>query len=367
MKSKEFLLVLFVFISAFISAQDDNKEKAHELGHRAIELMDEGKLDESLELLEQAKTLDPENISYTYEIAYANYLKKNYQMSIELLSALIDHKDASDIYYQLLGNAYDLIGEPNKALEIYAKGMDRFPKSGKFHLESGQIKYANEEYDEAIAFWEEGIKVNPNYSSNYYRLSKIFSLTDERIWTLLYGEYFILLEPNTKRTEEISKLLYENYQKSYEPETDTSGEFRLTKKGFELVIKDKKDLKDAKKGILPFEGTYAMTFSISAINFTNNINLESIFTTRNNFLDFWFTEKRFDKVYPNKLLSYQKDTKENNHFEAYTYWMLSQGNQTEFEEWYAKNENRFNDFVDWFNKNRIEINENDKNSRRDYQ
>ena len=95
-------------------------------------------------------------------------------------------------------------------------------------MESGSIKYYNKEYNEAIAFWEDGINANPNCASNYYRLSKVFSLTEERIGTLIYGEYFILLEPNTQRTKEISKLLYENYEKSYEIKTDSTGDFHLT-------------------------------------------------------------------------------------------------------------------------------------------
>lgn len=39
------------------------------------------------------------------------------------------------------------------------------------------------------------------------------------------------MESNTQRTEEISKLLYENYQKSYEVESGSTGQFHLTEKG----------------------------------------------------------------------------------------------------------------------------------------
>ena len=359
------LTILFLLIGNFAIGQND-KEKALELGRNAIRIMDEGKLDESIDLLQQAQKLDPERMDYPYELAYANYRKEDYQKVIEILNTITEHKNVTDVVYQLLGNAYDLTGKPELALETYQKGMVKFPNSGKFHLESGIIKYNNKEYNEAIAFWEDGIKANPNYSSNYYRLSKLFSLTEERIWTLLYGEYFMLLEPNTKRTEEMSKLLYENYQKSYEVKTDSTGQFHLTKKGFQIVVEDKKDIKKLKKGVLPFEGTYATAFAFSAINFQDTINIASIYDARKNFLNFWFNEKKFNKDYPNKLLEYQKEIQNQGFFKGYTYWILSQGNPNEYQEWYSENEQDFTDFANWFNENRIEISKKDFNSRKDY-
>lgn len=361
MNKNRIFIILFLFVSTLAIGQTD-KEKAVELGRTAIELMDNGKLEKSIELLENAQKLDPERIDYPYEKAYAYYKKENYKKAIKILNTITDHKDVSDFVYQLLGNSYDYIGKPEKALETYKTGMKKFPNSGKFHLESGQIKFAQENYNEAIALWEEGIKVNPNYSSNYYRLAKIFSHTEERIWSLLYGEHFVLLEPNTKRTEEISKLLYETYKNSNEIETDSTLQFHLTKAGFIIDLNDKK----AKKGILPFEGTFASAFVVSAIGFLDGVNIASIHTAREGFLDFWFDIKKFDKVYPNKLFDYQKEIKRNGFFKAYSYWLLSQGNPTEYQQWYAENKQKFSDFANWFNQNRIEIKERDFYSRKDY-
>ena len=367
MKFKPAILIIMFLLIGNVVVGQNNEEQALELGRNGIKLMDEGKLDESIELLEQAQKLDPKRMDYPYEIAYAFYKKKDYFKSIQLLNTITEHPTATDFVYQLLGNSYDLIGKPELALVTYQRGMTKFPNSGKFHLESGSIKFNNKEYNEAIAFWEDGIKANPNYSSNYYRLSKVFSLTEERIWTLLYGEYFILLEPNTQRTEEISKLLYENYQKSYEVQSDTTGQFHLTEKGFEIVINDKKDLRKMKKGLLPFEGTFATAFAFSAINFQNEINISSIYKARKSFLDFWFNEKKFNKIYPNKLLEYQEKIQKSGFFETYTYWILSQGNPTEYQSWYSTNEQNFSDFATWFNENGIDIKEKDYNSRKDYQ
>jgi len=360
-------LITSLLCNPILKAQDENDtNNAIELLKEAIQLMDSGSIDQSIEILEKGKKLHPERIDFPYEIAYANYKKKEYKKAIKILEKLTDHKDVSDNIYQLLGNSYDYIQKPEKALETYQKGMKKFPKSGKFYLESGIIEFHRKNYNEAIVFWEQGIKVAPNYSSNYFQLSKLFSLTDEKLWTLLYGEIFINLEPGSKRTSEISKLLYDTYKESYEVITDSTGQFNITKKGFNIVINDKTDIKKLKKGLLPFAGTYAAAYSFAGINFHSGIDIKAIFNARKNFLDFWFEQKKFHKQYPNKMLSFQKKIEKEEIFEAYSYWLVSEGNPEEFEKWYKKNPEKFENFATWFKSTTIVIKEKDMYSRKDY-
>ncbi|WP_121668023.1 tetratricopeptide repeat protein [Mesonia aquimarina] len=354
-------LIIFLLIGSLAISQTD-KEKAINLGQKAIKLMDEGQLDKSIKLLKKAENLDPDRIDYPYEIAYAYYKKKNYKKTIKILHTITDHKDVSDYIYQLLGNSYDYIDKPEKALETYNIGMKKFPDSGKFYLEAGQIKFSHKKYDEAMDLWEKGIKVDPNYSSNYYRLAKLFSYTKERIWTLIYGEYFMLLEPNTKRTEEISKLLFENYKKSREMTSDSTVVFHLTEKGHNINLADEK----SKKGILPFGGTFALSLVATTGWFKEQLDIKALYQVRKDFLNYWFIEKKFNQIYPNKLFSIQKEIQEATFFEAYTYWLLSEGSLTEYQNWYSENEQKFSDFVNWFNREKIDIRKKDFNSRKDY-
>jgi len=314
--------------------------------------------------LSKAEKLDPDRIDYPYEIAYAYYLKKDYNETINVAIRLLSHKNVIDRVYQLLGNTYDVEGNPDKAIETYEAGLKVFPNSGKLHLEAGVVENARDNYNKAIQYWEAGIKAEPNYSSNYYWLAKTFSRTDERIWALLYGELFIDLELGSKRTEEISELLYENYQKSYVTLSDSTGEFHLTKRGFEIVIDDKKDLKQVKKKGLPFEGTFATVFSFSALDFQNTINPEAIYKARLNFVNNWF--QKHSKNYPNSLFEFQKRIIEAGVFEAYCYYIISRGDMNAFGDWQNKNQDKFNLFADWIQKNPIELDSKDLYSRTDY-
>lgn len=361
---KNITLILCLTICSSITFAQTNKEKALEIGREAIRIMDEGKIQESIAMLTEAKELDPENYVYPYEIAYAYFLANDYQKSIDIATELLTHKDVNADIYQMLGSVLDYNGQPDKALEVLQEGMNNFPNKGSFYLASGVVEYERKNYNKAIDYWEQGIKVEPNYSSNYYQLAKIFNLTDERVWTLIYGEIFMNLEYGSQRTEEISRLMYENYQSSYEPLSDSSGQFHLTKKGFVINVSDEKALNREKNNLLPLEGVYSAVYSMSAINFHEGVDIESIYNARLNFVENWYS--KFNKQYEHILLNYQQQMKKDGVFEAYSYWLVSQGDIEAFNKWYASNEESFNKFAEWIKANSINIDTSDTYSRMDY-
>lgn len=363
MKKLQFIPVLLFVVTATAQGQDV-KHKALEIAKKAITLMDEGEFDESIKLLKEAEQLDPDRIDYPYERAYALYLKKDYENAIKVAQGILEHKNVIDRVYQILGSLYDIQGDPDKAIRTYELGMKKFPNSGKLYLEAGVVEHARENYNKAINYWETGVKAEPNYSSNYYWLAKIFSRTDELIWSMLYAEIFIDLELGSKRTEEISELLYEVYQKSYVELSDSTAEYQLTKKGFEIVIENRNDAKSFKKRGLPFEGTFTTVYSFSALGFKNGVDLKSIYQARLNLVNYWF--KKYHKDYPNKLLEFQKRILNEGLFEAYSYYICSRGDLDTFNAWKESHQEEFNTFANWIQSNPIAIERGDMYSRLDY-
>lgn len=176
------------------------------------------------------------------------------------------------------------------------------------------------------------------------------------------------LELNSKRTVEISQLLYQNYEQSLKSLTDSTTNYQLTKKGFEISIASKKELRKLKKGklqLLPFEGAYAVLYSgMGSILTKSGVNLHSISEVRLNTLNNWFG--KHDQDYPNGLLERQKRMIEEGVFEAYSYWIVSQGTPEAFQAWMAENETAFNDFATWIQSNRLDFKSEEKYARLDY-
>jgi len=361
-KIKTIGFILLIMTGQIIYGQTTNEEKALDKGKEAIQLMDDGKIDESIELLKEAQKLDPNRIDYPYELALAHYLKKDYTESIKILEKIASRKDVTERLFQLLGNSYDMMGKSDKAFKVYDAGLKKFPQSGMMYLEKGNVYWAKQEYDKALPYYEEGIEVDPKFPSNYYRATKIYCNSTEEVWGMIYGEIFMNLERNSNRTAEISKLLYDTYKSEIKITSDTSFSVSFSQNISISAIDLKKDPSKMK---LPFGiGVYEPTLMFSILG-EKTINMETLNSIRSTFIDNYF-KNGYDKTYPNVLFNYQKQIKEAGHIESYNHWLLMKGNEDEFDEWYSENKEKWDNFVKWFTENGLKIDENTKFFRGQY-
>ena len=311
--------------------------------------------DEAIELLEEAQKLDPENIDYPYEIAYSYYGKAKYKKAIKYLEEIMNYPKTYDQVYQLLGNSYDELGETAKALEVYDAGLKKFPKSGKLFLEKGNVYWNKKEYDKALPFYEQGIDVEPKFPSNYYRATRVYMMSTEKVWGMIYGEIFMNLERNSKRTSEISKLLFDTYKSEIKFTGDTSVSVSFSKKATINI----EDIKDPGNFKLPYAmGVYEPTLIFSILS-EKTININSLDTIRSSFVDNYF-KNGHDKTYPNILFTYQKKIKELGYMEAYNHWILMKGDDEGFAKWQTANKEKWTNFTTWFNDNELVINSSNK-------
>jgi len=349
-------LFLFILVGQFCFGQNTN-EKLYE----AIKLMDSGKVDESITLLEEARKLEPERFDYPYEMAYAYYLKGDYKKSIKILEKIESHKLVTDRLFQLLGNSYDNIKNPKKAIAVYERGLIKFPNSGSLYLELGVMHLDDKDINVALSYFEKGIEVAPTFASNYFWASKIFCKTTEEVWGMIYGEIFMNLERNSKRTAEISKLLYDTYKSEIKFTGENSFSVSFSKNSTINIS----DLTNPGKMKLPFGvGVYEPTLMFSMLS-TKSIDINSLDILRSNFVVNYF-QKGNDKTYPNVLFSYQKQVKDAGHIEAYNHWVLMKGDEDAFGIWVNNNKEKWDNFVKWFTDNGMKIDESNKFNRMQY-
>lgn len=351
---KIFGLLTFL-IAGQIAFGQTNKEKALEKGKEAFKLEDEGKFNDAIKLLEEAQKLDPDNINYPYEVGYAYYANKDYKQASKYLEGILKHKDVNDRVYQLLGNCYDNLGKGDKAMETYEAGLKKFPNSGNLYLEIGIIQMGKKEYNKAIDSYEKGIEVAPKFSSNYYWAAKLYCSSSEEVLGMIYGELFMNLERNSKRTSEISKLLFDTYNKAIKFTSDTSFSVSFSKNSTMNID----NLKDPNKMKLPFGvGTYEPTLMMSMLD-EKAIDLNSLDRIRKNFVETYFKNEN-DKKYPNILFDYQNKVLKAGHISAYNHWILMKGDEDGFNSWQLAYKDKWEDFIKWFNDNQIQIDDTHK-------
>ena len=116
-----------------------------------------GEVDASIELLQAERKFQQDSYAVNYELGYAYYIKQDFKRATKYLKSILDHPEANERVYQLLGNALDDGGKPERALKVYQKGAVKYPDVASMHVEQGILEMKRQRYDAAAAHWEQGI------------------------------------------------------------------------------------------------------------------------------------------------------------------------------------------------------------------
>lgn len=287
------------------------------------------------ELLKEALDICPSDVlKYKYELAWNNYLMKEFKKTIEILDTLsLDPESPADVY-QLLGNAYDELGNQNMALITYDKGLRKHPNAGCLFLEKGNLAYKRSNFIGALEQYENGIEKDPTFASNYYRTSQIFLSSSEEVWGIMYGEIFMLLEKGGERAVEMSRKLYETYHSEI---TFTTKDIRVNFNDPTIVYSNSK----TRPNLFPDNYENAL---VKACQGEKNITLESLIRIRKRFISIFYRES---PSFKNVLFDYHKKLIDLGLFDAYNYWLFGYGNTQEASSWIKNNKSEFDRFISW--------------------
>lgn len=324
MKSIKPILLLTIF---FLCLQNVFGQSAAELQTTARTFMQQGDYANAVLVLNRATVLAPQNIEISKDLAMGYYLQRDNNKALEIIKPLLDREDADDQCYQIAGNIYQQLDLSKECDKLYRKGIKRFPESGALYNELGLLLFDQKDIS-AITQWEKGIEVDPNYSKNYYNACKYYNSITNKVWSILYGEIFVNMEPLNARAPEIKTILLESYKKLF---TDTE------------IAKDSKDNLFA----TAFIETMNKQSSVAA----SGINAESITMIRTRFILDWFQDNAVK--FPFHLFDLQKQLLQDGIFDAYNQWIFgSVQNLASYQNWTVTHSTDYNDFSR-FQKGRI--------------
>ena len=95
-----------------------------------------------------------------------------------------------------LGNAYDNIGETDKAIEIYKQALLEFPFDYLLHFNLGISYFKKGMTAEAIQCLQHALKINPFHAGSHEALGKIMILQGMKTKALLSLETYLTLAPS---------------------------------------------------------------------------------------------------------------------------------------------------------------------------
>jgi len=320
------IVSLIALSGLFLTSLAQDAKQLHE---NARKFMRQGDFPNAILILNRASQMQPGNLEISKDLGLNYYFAKDYKKALEVYKPLLERNDADDQCFQVAADIHIALADPKEAEKTLKKGIKKYPQSGPLYNELGELMWAQKDYD-AIKQWEKGIESDPGFSKNYYNACKYYYFTTDKVWSLLYGEIFLNIEPMGAQAPEIKNILLEGYKKLFQ-----SADIE-------------KDNNNKKNG---FINAYLKLMNRQSGQLGNGINAESLTMIRTRFILDWMQE--YKTKYPFKLFELQQQLLQNGLFEAYNQWIFAAAqNLPAYQNWTSTHAKEYDELTR-FQKGRI--------------
>lgn len=320
---KILLLSIALCLQTILFAQD-----VAELQKNAKTYMQKGDHANAILILNRALVLQPGNLELSKNLALNYYYAKEYVKAIDVLKPLLDRDDADDQCFQMAGDSYWAIEQFKDCEKVYKKGIKKLPNSGILYNDLGQLLWIQKDFS-AIKQWEKGIEMDPGFARNYFNACKYYYFTTDKVWSIIYGEIFLNIDPLNESTPEIKNILLEGYKKLF---ADA-------------------DLEKSNSDKNQFVVAFLKTMNKQSTAVSAGVNAETLSMVRTRFILDWYTN--YGSKYPFKLFEWQRQLLQNDLFDAYNQWIFATAqNLPAYQNWTTTHSQEYNELV-LFQKNRV--------------
>jgi len=315
----------FILACGLQSLQGQTAAEMHATGKS---FMQKGDYSNAVLVLTRSVLENPNDIETQKDLAQSLYFQGNYDKALNVIKPVMDNPNADDQVFLIAGKIYKQTGDPDGEKDVYKKALKRFPNDGMIYNNLGELQF-NQKNFEAIKTWEKGIEADPSYSRNYFNAARYYFFTkDDKVWSLIYGEIFVNIEPNNPKTQEMKQILLEGYKKLF------------SVPDLEKENKDKSDFAKAFLSVMNKESAGARA----------GITPESLSAIRSKFLTDWFAVPGRPAY---KLFDMQKQLQHEGMFDTYNQWLFgAAASPAAYDAWIKAHPKEVDAFVD-FQKNRV--------------
>ncbi|NOY91007.1 MAG: hypothetical protein GXP55_07315 [Deltaproteobacteria bacterium] len=297
---------------------------------RAKRLMDAGRLDESVALLDAIRRRAPHNEFVLHELALAYRLSHRPEKAVELLApyeAVLTVQSAASF-----GSAFDEAGRPDEAEAALRRAIGRFPRAALLYSELAAVLAMNRRMDESVEMLARGMRAEPTNAAIHHQGAAIFANSRAGAMTLYWGEVFRLLEPGSERSAAMGEAMVNVLRQNVEfTPSDESGAYTISTHlapGSPSGVL----LSGGRVG-MPFMWAYEQLFAVSlSAAGVHEINLANLHSTRAVMIEHLGTGGA-GPVLDQDLFVWLEALRLAGHLEAYDYWLLGPGFPQEWETW----------------------------------
>src|SRR5262245_43440241 len=166
-----------------------------------IKLHDAGKFLDAIAKYEEVLKLSPANMTALYELAYSFAANKEYEKSLAAAMRGTEYEsELLSMFWDLVGGAYDSIGEAQKAIEAYKKGIQIVPDASMLYFNMG-VTYLEslKNPDEARRALEKAVALDPQQPEFHLMLGQVFQSNGYATPAFMAFSTYLIFEPTGPR------------------------------------------------------------------------------------------------------------------------------------------------------------------------
>jgi tetratricopeptide (TPR) repeat protein len=167
----------------------------------AIDLHDQGKYDEAIARYQAVLKESPDNVLALFELAFSHAAKKEYQKTLEIAQKGTEYKsDLLAMFYDLMGTTLDSMGEPQRAISAYTRGIELVPNdSSLFYNMAVTYQESLKDGDRARQALKKAVVINPRHAEAHRFLGQLFQAAGYRTAAFLTIGRFLIIRDATAR------------------------------------------------------------------------------------------------------------------------------------------------------------------------
>lgn len=332
---KHFLIFGLLLLSTFLYSQI-SVDSLVEVG---IQYHDNGEFIQAIETYKTALDIEPNSPLVNYEIALTYMYSGDYQNAIKHSDKVIKRNDKYLLQaYLVKGSCLDYLGKTKESIKLFKKGIKKFGDDHLLYYNLGYNYYNIKEFDKAEKAFIKAINTKANHASSHLFLGYLMYEKNQRVQSLLSLHFFLLLEPNSERSQNAYNLLQSQLSGGVERNQEESGKIDIFLSPDQLksefgTIDVMITILEASKSLEENEGKSDDQMFIE--NTTSFFKILGEHKTKEN-TGFWW-----DFYVPFFYL-----IAESEHIDTYCYY-ISQSTKETAADWLKENEKRVTDFAKW--------------------
>lgn len=206
---KSIIFSLCFFLTTLSFAQSD---VVIDLVKQGIEYHDKGEFDQAIETYKRALKIEPNSTLVHYELALSYSEIGNHKNAIKHCNFVIKQKQDHLIHaYVVKGSSLDDLGKSKKAIKVYKEGIETEGDHYLLYYNLGLTYFRLQDFKNAEPAILSAINNNYNHPSSHLMMAKLYHLKEKPVQSLLSSHFFLLLEPNSRRSKEAYAMLMDNF------------------------------------------------------------------------------------------------------------------------------------------------------------